>query len=93
MSDTVVSVGQLRVRVSGDPPIAASIECGYTVCDIGYTAGYRFASELTAIREALVAAHAVLVDRGLGGGATTSAEMTLAAKLVNLGITSNKETP
>lgn len=93
MSDTVVAVGQLRVRLHGDPPTAASIECGYTICDVGYTAGYRFASELTAIREALIAAHAVIVDRGLHGGTTTSAEMTLAAKLVDLGIMSTKETP
>jgi len=93
MSDSIVAVGQLRVRLRDVSPAAASIECGYTVCDIGYTAGYRFASELTKIREALIAAHAVIVDRGRGGGAAATAEVSLAAKLVDLGITSDKEIP
>ncbi len=92
MSDRIVTVGQLRVRLHDASPATASIECGHVICPVGYAAGYRVASELTKIHEVLIAAHAVIVDR-TRGGATTSAEMTLAAKLIDLGITSAKETP
>jgi len=92
VSTKIITVGQLRVRLRDESPAAASIECGRVICDVGYSAGCRFASELTKIHETLIAAHAVIVDRSQSG-ATTSTEMTLAAKLIDLGITSAKETP
>ena len=85
MSD--VKVGQIFVTLRDPPVHTGQVSCGHVVCDVGYSAAYRFYSELTKIREALSAARAVLTSRQ-AEGATTAAEMHLARLLVELEITS-----
>jgi hypothetical protein len=82
---SAVRVGNIAVTISEpSAPPTAQIACGRVVCDIGHAAGKRFYDELAKIREALVAAHAVLLARANSGVATTSAEAHLASKLVEL---------
>jgi hypothetical protein len=87
VSDTRLVIGQISITLREPPANTAQIACGHVVLDAGYAAGYRFFSELTKIREALVAAQAVLVDRANFGYATTPAEVHLASKLVELEVT------
>ena len=78
-----VKIGQLSVLLREPPDNTGQVVCGHVVCDIGYASAYRFFTELHKIREALVAARAVLTERG-SEGKTTSAEMHLASLLVDL---------
>jgi hypothetical protein len=78
----VVKVGQIAARLDDPPDSKASVECGHVVVDVGYAAGYRFFTELTKIRAALAAAHAVITERR--SGAATPAEVHLASLLVDL---------
>ena len=78
-----VKIGQLFVLLRDPPDNKGQLVCGHVVCDIGYPSAYRFFTELHKIREALVAARAVLTERG-SEGKTTSAEMHLASLLVDL---------
>lgn len=83
MSD--VKIGQISVTLRDPPANTGQVSCGHVVCDVGYAAAYRFYAELTKIREALVAARAVLTARG-SAGATSPDEMHLALLLVELEI-------
>lgn len=82
MSDNI-RIGQMSVLLREPPDNTGQVVCGHVVCDIGYASAYRFFTELHKIHEALVAAHAVLTERG-SEGKTTSAEMHLASLLVDL---------
>jgi outer membrane PBP1 activator LpoA protein len=87
----VVTVGLIGVTLRD--ATTAQIACGHqgvrpvVVAEIGVAAGQRFYEELTKIREALEAAHAVLVERAKEGGAATSAEFHLARVLNDLEMT------
>jgi len=83
MSD--IKIGQISVTLREPPANTAQVVCGHVACDVGYAAGYRFFSELTKIREALVTARAVLTARA-NAGETSSDEMHLARLLVELEI-------
>lgn len=78
-----VKIGQISVLLREPPDNTGQVVCGHVVCDIGYASAYRFFTELHKIREALVAAHAVLTDRA-NTGTTSAAEMHLASLLVDL---------
>lgn len=82
---TVVKVGQIAVYLREPPENTGQVCCGHVVGDVGYSSAYRFFIELHKIRETLVAAHAVLTERGREGK-TTAAEMHLASLLVDLEI-------
>jgi hypothetical protein len=82
---SAVKVGQIVVALREPPANTGQLSCGHVVLDVGYAGAYRFASELTKIREALLAAHAVLTERTIGK--TTPAEARLASLLVDLEIT------
>ena len=81
---SAVKIGQISITLHEPPANTAQIACGHVVCDVGYAAGYRFYTELTKIREALVAARAVLTEHE--SGVTTPAEARLASLLVDLEI-------
>jgi hypothetical protein len=83
MSD--IKIGDISVTLREPPANTARVACGHVGLDVSYAAGYRFFTELAKIREALVAAHAVLTARQLAG-ATSAAEMHLANLLVDLEI-------
>ncbi len=80
-----IKIGQISVLLREPPDNTGQIVCGPVVCDVGYASAYRFFIELHKIRETLVAAHAVLTERG-GESKTTAAEMHLARLLVDLEI-------
>jgi hypothetical protein len=82
----VVKVGQITVLLREPPDNTGQVVCGHVVCDVGYASAYRFYTELHKIREALVAAYAVLTARG-SEGKTSSAEMHLARLLIELEVT------
>ena len=77
-----IKIRQISVTLHEPPANTGQLCCGHVVCDVGYAAGYRFFTELTKIRETLVAAQAVLTERA--SGATTPAEARLASLLVDL---------
>ena len=79
-----LKIGQISVTLRVPPANTGQVSCGHVVCDVGYAAAYRFYAELTKIREALVAARAVLTERA--SGATSPDEMHLALLLVELEI-------
>jgi hypothetical protein len=78
-----VSVGQIAVTLR-EPPHECRISCGPVAREFGAAAAKRFYDELTKIREALVAAQKVLVDRTHSGHAATPAEVHLARMLCEL---------
>jgi hypothetical protein len=86
-----MTVGLIGVALRDAAP--AQISCGHQgvqpviVCEVGSAAGQRLFDELTKIREALEAAHAVLVDLVRLGGAATPAELHLARVLNDLEMT------
>ena len=87
-----VTVGRIGVALHDSPPLAM-ISCDHqgvrpiVIGEIGLAAGQRFYDELTKIREALTAAHAVLVERVRADAPTTPAEFHLARVLHDLEIT------
>jgi hypothetical protein len=80
-----VKIGQIVVTF--DPTAnTARITCGTVSFDIGSAAGQRFFNELTMIRDALKAAHKVLMGSALKGGEASPDEMNLLKLLINLDI-------
>jgi len=78
-----VVVGKIAVT-RRDLPARSLIACGPAICDVGPSVGQRFFDELTKIREALLTAYAVLVDREWLDHPSTPSEVHLARLLVEL---------
>ena len=81
-----VKIGQISVTLRDPPANTAQVCCGHVVLDVGYAAGYRFYTELTKIREALLAAYAVLAQPGDVHRPASPEEVHLANKLIELEI-------
>jgi hypothetical protein len=84
-STRTITVGKIVVTIR-DLPARSLISCGPAVCDVGPSVGQRFFDELTKIREALLAAHAVIVSREWHDRPTTPDEVHLARMLVEMEI-------
>ena len=80
-----ITIGKITVTLR-DLPARSLIACGPAVCDVGPSVGQRFFDELTKIREALLAAHGVVVSREWHDRMTTADEMHLARMLHELEI-------
>ena len=91
MSNTV-TVGLLSVEIfEGKTTAIIAIGAPHSVAiDVGAATGKRFFDELTKIREALLAAHAVLAQPGPLDRAASPEDLHLARMLVELDISQPK---